>query len=234
LFLHVKICDVLYLTVTNTSSFPKLDSLQLIAESGTVLIVRLDDAELAYDVSKAAIAGGVKALEITLSVPSALEVIRRLADEHRADDVVIGAGTVLDGHAAHAAISAGARMLVSPQLDPDMLAVANRYQAVAISGAFTPTEIVNTVSAGADMVKLFPAEFLGPDYVRTVLAPLAGIPLAPTGGVNPDNVKEWFTAGVAAVGVGSFITKAGGLERDLSRVTEAAEVFLASVRDARG
>jgi 2-dehydro-3-deoxyphosphogluconate aldolase / (4S)-4-hydroxy-2-oxoglutarate aldolase len=125
-------------------------------------------------------------------------------------------------------------MLVSPQLDPEMIAVANRYQAVAISGAFTPTEIVNTVSAGADMVKLFPAEFLGPDYVRTVLAPLAGIPLAPTGGVNPDNVKEWFAAGVAAVGVGSSITKAGGLARDMNLVTEAAETFLAAVRDARG
>jgi 2-dehydro-3-deoxyphosphogluconate aldolase/(4S)-4-hydroxy-2-oxoglutarate aldolase len=212
--------------------FTKLRNLSSIVDTGVILIVRLDDADDAYEVSKAAVAGGIRALEITYSVPHALRVIERLAEENK-DDVVIGAGTVLDGHAAFAAISAGAQMLVSPQLNPEMIAVANRYQAVSISGAFTPTEILNTVEAGADIVKLFPAEFVGPDYVKSVLAPLSQVPIAPTGGVTPENVGDWFAVGATAVGVGSFITKAARATGDYTLVTEAARTFLAAVREAR-
>lgn len=211
----------------------KLESLRAIDETGCVLIVRVDDPDEAYRVSTAAVEGGIRALEITLSVPRAIEVIRRLADEYRHDDVVVGAGTVLDGHAAYEAVSAGARLLVSPHLSPDMLAVANRYQAVAIGGAMTPTEILTTVEAGADIVKLFPADHLGPQYVKTVLAPLAHVPIAPTGGVTPENVGEWFAAGVAAGGVGSFVTKAAAGTQDHDLVTKAAETFLAAIADAR-
>jgi 2-dehydro-3-deoxyphosphogluconate aldolase/(4S)-4-hydroxy-2-oxoglutarate aldolase len=213
--------------------FKKLRHLQIIAETGVVLIVRLDDAGEAYQVSKAAIAGGVRALEITLSMPDALSVIERLTHEYGNRDLVIGAGTVLDGHSAYAAIAAGAHLLVSPQLNPDMLTVANRYQAVSISGAMTPTEIVDTIQAGADIVKLFPAELLGPRYVKTVLAPLPQVPIAPAGGVDPDNIGAWFEAGVAAVGVGSFVTKAAGTRGDYARVTRSAETILAAVREAR-
>lgn len=124
-------------------------------------------------------------------------------------------------------------MLVSPQLNPEMIAVSNRYQTVSISGAYTPTEIVNTVQAGADIVKLFPAEFLGPKYVKTVMAPLPHVPLAPTGGVTPDNVLDWFDAGVTAVGVGSFITKAAADNGDYQRVVEAAKTFVAAIDNAR-
>ena len=212
--------------------FTKLRNLESIVDGGVILIVRLDDAEEAYEVSKAAIAGGIRALEITYSVPNALRVIERLASENK-DEVVIGAGTVLDAQAAFAAISAGAQMLVSPQLNPGMIAVANRYQAVSISGAFTPTEILNTVEAGADIVKLFPAEFVGPNYVKTVLAPLSQVPIAPTGGVTPENVGDWFSAGATAVGVGSFITKAARATGDYAMVNEAARTFLAAVRAAR-
>ena len=213
--------------------FTKLHNLAAIDETGCVLIVRLDDPEEAYRVAHAAVQGGVRALEITLSVPRALEIIRRLADDLRGQDVVVGAGTVLDGHAAYAAVAAGAHLLVSPQLNTEMLTVANRYQAVSISGAYTPTEIVDSVAAGADIVKLFPAEQLGPEYVRTVLAPLAHIPIAPTGGVTPDNVADWFDVGVAAVGVGSYITKAAGDTGDYALVTKAAASFLDAVRAAR-
>ncbi|HEY8719312.1 bifunctional 4-hydroxy-2-oxoglutarate aldolase/2-dehydro-3-deoxy-phosphogluconate aldolase [Pengzhenrongella sp.] len=212
--------------------FTKLRNLETLVGDGVLLIVRLDDADEAYEVATAAIAGGIRALEITYSVPNALRVIERLAQENK-DDVVIGAGTVLDAQAAFAAITAGAQMLVSPQLNPEMLAVANRYQAVSISGAFTPTEILNTIEAGADIVKLFPAEFVGPNYVKTVLAPLSQVPILPTGGVNIDNVGDWFSAGATAVGVGSYITKAARATGDYSLVTEAARTFLAAVRDAR-
>lgn len=211
----------------------KLQHLTNIRETGTVLIVRLDSASDAVDVARAAIDGGIRAVEITLSVPGALDIVSTLAQEYRHHGVLVGAGTVLDGPSAYRAIEAGAELLVSPHLSPEMITVANRYQAVTMSGAFTPTEIVNTVEAGADIVKLFPAEFVGPRYVKTVMAPLSRIPLAPTGGVTADNVDEWFAAGVTAVGVGSSITKAAADTGDLQSVTQAAKTFLAAVDQAR-
>jgi 2-dehydro-3-deoxyphosphogluconate aldolase/(4S)-4-hydroxy-2-oxoglutarate aldolase len=211
----------------------KFQSLDAIVRTGALLIVRLDSAEEALAVSEAAIEGGVRALEITLSVPGALDVISKLSERHGKDGVVVGAGTVLDEQAAHACVSAGANLLVSPNLNPAMIATANRYQAVTVSGAFTPTEIVDTMQAGADIVKLFPAEFMGPEYVRTVKAPLPQAPLMPAGGVSPDNVKAWFDAGVVAVGVGSSVTKAARPEGDYRRVTEAARTVLRSIEEAR-
>jgi 2-dehydro-3-deoxyphosphogluconate aldolase/(4S)-4-hydroxy-2-oxoglutarate aldolase len=211
----------------------KLLRIETIRDTGTVLIVRLNSTNQALEVSKAAIDGGIRALEITLSVPGALGVIETLAEEYRDQGILIGAGTVLDGQSAYSAVEAGAQMLVSPQLNPEMIAISNRYQTVSISGAFTPTEIVNTIQCGADIVKLFPAEFLGPRYVKTIMAPLPQIPIAPTGGVTPDNVGEWFDAGVTAVGVGSYITKAAGHSKDYQLVTHAAKTFLAAVDEAR-
>lgn len=211
----------------------KFENLRTIAESGVVLIIRLPSAHEAFAVAEAAIDGGVRAVEVTLSVPGAYRVIEDLAARHRHEGVLIGAGTVLDAQSAYSAINAGAELLVSPNLEATMISTANRYQAVTMSGAFTPTEILNTAVAGADIVKLFPAELAGPAYVKTVLAPLAGIPIAPAGGVTIDNVGEWFDAGVAAVGVGSFVTKAGSDSGDIADVTRAAERFLTAVRDAR-
>lgn len=213
--------------------FPKLDVLNTLHQTGTLLIVRLDSAEEAEKVAEAAIDGGIRAVELTLSIPGALRVVERLAERHRHEGVVVGAGTVMDGHAAYASIQAGAQLLVSPNVNADMIATASRYQAVAMSGAFTPTEIVTAAELGADIVKIFPAELAGPAYVKSVLAPLAGIPLAPAGGATVDNVGEWFDAGVAAVGVGSFITKAARATGDYADVTRAAERFLAAVNDAR-
>jgi len=209
----------------------KLLTLTHINDDGVVVIVRLDDAEEAFRASQAAIAGGVKAIEITLSTPGALRVIERLVEAH-GSDVSIGAGTVLDGHSAYASISAGASFLVSPHLSREMIRTANRYQVPTVSGAYSPTEIVETVEEGADIVKLFPAE-VGPEYARAVLAPLAHVSLMPAGGVTAANAKTWFDAGVCAVGVGSAITKAARPDGDYSRVTEAAASFLKAVRDAR-
>jgi len=211
----------------------KFNALDTITRTGALLIVRLDSAEEALAVSEAAIEGGIRALEITLSVPGALGVISTLAERYGDDGVVVGAGTVLDGPTAQTCVSAGARLLVSPNLNPAMIETANRYQAVTVSGAFTPSEIVDTMQAGADIVKLFPAEFVGPDYVRTVRAPLPQAPLMPTGGVTPDNVKEWFDAGVVAVGAGSFVTKAARVDGNYGRVTEAAADMLRAIEGAR-
>lgn len=204
-----------------------------IVQTGAILIVRLDSADEALEVSRAAIAGGFRALEITLSVPNALEVIRTLSAEYAEQGIAIGAGTVLDPEAAFASIQAGARLLVSPNLNPAMITLANRYQVVTVSGAFTPTEIVNTMEAGADIVKLFPTDIAGPSYVKTILAPLPQAPILPAGGATPENVKSWFDAGVIAVGVGSYVTKAARADGDYGHVTRAAETFLTAIADAR-
>jgi 2-dehydro-3-deoxyphosphogluconate aldolase/(4S)-4-hydroxy-2-oxoglutarate aldolase len=213
--------------------YKKLRTLQTIDESGAVLIVRLESAEVAERVAEAAIAGGFRALEITLSIPGAVDVIRRLAAKHGSTGVAIGAGTVLDEHSAYECIRAGAQFLVSPQLNPAMIRTANRYQVPTISGAYTPTELVNSAEAGADVLKLFPTEAGGIPYAKSVLAPLAHLPIMPAGGVTVENVGEWFAAGVAGVGVGSYVTKAWQPDGDFSRVTEAAKEFLSAVAEAR-
>lgn len=211
----------------------KFDSLLNIKSTGTFLIIRLDDEEVAYQVAKASIAGGMRALEITYSVPGALRIVRRLAQEHSDDGVLIGVGTVIDSQSAYYAIEAGARMLVSPHLCPEMIKIANRYQAVSICGAFTPSEMLGAVEAGADIAKLFPAEAVGPAYVKAVTAPFPQIPIAPTGGVSPENVRQWFDAGIFACGVGSYVSKAGGKNNDYAKVTEATRTFLKAVSAAR-
>ena len=213
--------------------YTKLQTLRTIDDSGAVLIVRLPEADTAERVAHAAIEGGFRALEITLSIPGAVDLIRRLAQRYDAEGVVVGAGTVLDGHAAYECIGAGARFLVSPQLNREMIRVANRYQVPTISGAFTPTELLESAEAGADIVKLFPTEGAGIPYAKAVLAPLAHLPIMPAGGVTTDNIAEWFAAGVVGVGVGSAVTKAWQPDGDFTRVTTAARDFLAAVRDAR-
>ncbi|WP_284755305.1 hypothetical protein [Arthrobacter sp. efr-133-R2A-120] len=211
----------------------KFEVLETIVRTGALLIARLDSADEAYRVSEAAIEGGIRAVEVPLTVPGALGVIERLADKYGDQGIVIGAGTVLDAEAAFASISAGARLLVSPQFNPKMIAAGNRHQAVTASGAFTPTEVVNTLEAGADIIKLFPAELGGPSYVKTILAPLPQAPIMPSGGVTPANVGAWFDAGVTAVGVGSFVTKAAQNDGDYGLVARAAQTFLAAIDEAR-
>jgi 2-dehydro-3-deoxyphosphogluconate aldolase/(4S)-4-hydroxy-2-oxoglutarate aldolase len=213
--------------------YKKLRTLKTIDQSGAVLIVRLESAELAEQVAEAAIAGGFRALEITLSIPGAVDVIRQLSAKHGPNGVAIGAGTVLDEHSAYECIRAGADFLVSPQLNPAMIRTANRYQVPTISGAYTPTELVESAEAGADILKLFPTEAGGIPYAKSVLAPLAHLPIMPAGGVTRGNVAEWFAAGVSCVGVGSAVTKAWQPDGDFSRVTEAAREFLSAVAEAR-
>ena len=212
----------------------KFEALRAIHDTGAVLIVRLASEEKALAVSHAAIAGGIRALEITLSVPGAKRIIGALSQEYASRGIVIGAGTVLDAQAAYSCIDAGAQMLVSPNLDRGMLEVANRYQAVSISGAFTPTEVVDSLSAGADIVKLFPTEISGPGYLKTVRAPLAQAPILPAGSAHPGNVAEWVDAGAAAIGVGSYITKAAETSGDYGDVTLAARTMLDAIATARG
>src|SRR3954471_3619675 len=164
--------------------FNKLATLNTIDASGAVLIVRLPDAATAERVAHAAIDGGFRALEITLSIPGGVDLVRRLAAQYTSEGVAVGAGTVLDGHAAYECIRAGATFLVSPQLNPEMIRVANRYQVPTISGAFTPTEILESAEAGGAIVNRFRTKNAAIPYGRAVLAPLAHLPLMPAGGVT--------------------------------------------------
>lgn len=209
----------------------KLHTLDAIIRTGVVLIVRLGSAEDAIAAASAAVEGGVEAVEIPLTTPGSLGAVEVLAA--RFPHAHIGSGTALDGYAAYAAIDAGARFLVSPQLNPEMLRTANRYQVATISGALTPTEILAAAEAGADIVKLFPTEGITSSYARAILAPIAHVPVMPAGGVTLENVGLWFEAGVVAVGVGSSITKAGGPTYESSAITAAAQKFVAAIHAAR-
>ncbi|MXQ53783.1 bifunctional 2-keto-4-hydroxyglutarate aldolase/2-keto-3-deoxy-6-phosphogluconate aldolase [Shimazuella alba] len=211
----------------------KLENLNKIVQTGIVLIIRSESEQEALKVAEAAIEGGIQALEITMSVPNALDVIQILAKKYADSGILIGAGTILDGETARAAILAGAELLVSPHLNHEIIKVANRYQAITISGAFTPKEIVETLEAGADFVKLFPAEGLGPQYVKSIQSPLPQAPIIPTGGVTPQNVSEWINAGCVGVGVGSYISKAAQKDGDFDKVTVAAKEFLQAVAIVR-
>ncbi|MFT8531573.1 bifunctional 4-hydroxy-2-oxoglutarate aldolase/2-dehydro-3-deoxy-phosphogluconate aldolase [Bifidobacterium aquikefiri] len=211
----------------------KISALDAVITSGVLVIVRLDDHEDALKVCKAAIRGGVKAIEVTLSTPGAFDIIHTLSTEFADENVVIGAGTVLDPASAYKSITCGARMLVSPNLNPEMIRTANRYQAVSISGAMTPSEVVNTLEAGADIVKLFPSEVTDQTFIKTVSSPLPWAPLMPSGGVTAGNAAEWINAGSLILGVGSYITKAARKDGNYEHVTQAAATMLSAVAKAR-
>ncbi|WP_110955569.1 beta/alpha barrel domain-containing protein [Anaerosinus massiliensis] len=211
----------------------KIENLKTIYEGGMIVIVRADDPEDTYKIAEAAIAGGARALEIPFAVPDVLSIVKKLSGKYSSQGVVIGVGTVLDAEHAAAALLAGAEMLVSSSFDAGMIRMANRYQAITVSGAMSPTEIAESMAAGADIIKLFPADFYGAKYVKTLRAPMPTAPLVPFGGVTPENVGSWFEAGCVAVGVGSYITKAHKKDGDYGKVTKAAETFLEAIRAAR-
>jgi 2-dehydro-3-deoxyphosphogluconate aldolase/(4S)-4-hydroxy-2-oxoglutarate aldolase len=189
-----------------------------------IAIVRSATAEEAETLGEALLAQGFGVLEIALTTPGALGAIEHLAARH--PDALIGAGTVLDAASARAAILAGARFLVSPSLVLEVLATGHRYGAPTVCGALTATEIESAQSAGADLVKLFPAAQVGPEYLRAVRAALPHIPIVPTGGINADNARTWFDAGAVALGVGHALTSDAAqrarLQGVLADVTRAA------------
>ncbi len=200
-----------------------------IEDNGVVAIVRGVEPDRVVDVVEAIIDGGVTTIEITADSPDVLESLNRVTDSVD-DDIVIGAGTVLDPETAVATLNAGAEFIVTPTLNKDVIRVANRYDVLVAPGVATPTEALTAFEAGADMAKVFPASSLGPDHVSGINGPLEQIPLLPTGGVSADNVADFFEAGATAVGVGSAIVddeavKAG----DYDRIRENAKALLDAI-----
>ena len=212
----------------------KADVISQILETGIIPVVRAESAEMAMRAIEAIKEGGVSVLEITMTVPGAIRVIEEVASRF-AGSAIVGAGTVLDAETARACILAGAQFIVSPALDLGTIACCRSYSIAIIPGALTPSEVVCAWRAGADFVKVFPANAMGgASYIKALKAPLPQIELIPTGGVSLQTAAEFIRAGSAALGVGSDLvdTKALGEGRD-KEITERARQFIQIVKSAR-
>ena len=202
---------------------------------GLVPVIRVTSASEAIDVADAIKEGGVTLIEITMSVPGAIDVIKELTQKYK-DEIIMGAGTILDPETGRAALLAGAQFIVSPTLNLDLIHLAHRYSALVIPGTMTPTEILTAWNAGADMVKVFPAAQLGgPEYIKAIRGPLPQILLVPTGGVNLQNAAAFIKAGATALGVGGeLVDKKAIKEKKFHIITENTRAYLKTIREARG
>ena len=207
--------------------------LRKITDCGVVAVVRADSKEQALNISDACVKGGIKGIEITFTVQGADKIISELVTAYQNDsNVVIGAGTVLEAVTARIAILAGAEFIVSPSFDEETAELCNLYQIPYMPGCMTITEMKQALKSGVDIVKLFPGNTFGPDWVKGVKAPLPQVNIMPTGGVDLDNVEQWIANGCVAVGVGSSLVayaKTGGFEK----ITADARTFVAKVQKAR-
>ena len=209
----------------------KIKLLQEIYNTGIIVIIRAKTENEAYNIAKAAIEGGIRALEFPYGVPGALNLITELSNEYREKNLIIGAGTVLDSSYAGAALIAGANMLVSSSVCPEMIEMGHLHQAVTVCGAMSPTEITSAMKKGADLIKLFPADCYSPKYIKTIQTPMPGAAIVPFGGVTLDNLVEWFDAGAAAVGIGSAITKIDNKDTDYESVVLKSSQFLKKIKE---
>jgi 2-dehydro-3-deoxyphosphogluconate aldolase/(4S)-4-hydroxy-2-oxoglutarate aldolase len=208
------------------------DVLQTILDSGIIAIIRSDSPSGLVATARALAAGGVRALEVTLTTPGALEAISAVARQS-AGRFLVGAGSVPDADAAQRAIDAGAEFLVAPNVDAPTIELARREGKVVCPGAFTPTEIVAAWRAGADIVKVFPASFVGPAYLRALRGPLPQVRYMPVGGVSLDNAGEYIRAGACAVGVGGALVNREVIAAgDWAQITAAAARYVEAVARA--
>src|ERR671938_512727 len=185
----------------------KETDLRRVLDCGIVAVVRSSDSQQLVEAARALADGGVTVVEITLSVPSALDVVRQVR-QALGDAVVLGAGTVLDPETARVALLAGAEYIVAPTVNPDVIRLCRRYDKLVMPGAFTPTEILAAWEAGADVVKVFPADVLGPTFFRALRGPLPQVRLMPTGGVDLTTAAEYLRAGAVCLGVGGQLVDA--------------------------
>lgn len=202
-------------------------------EAGVIAIMRADSSDQLMAAADAILDGGLNAIEVTMTTPGAIEIIKQ-AKEKYGERVVFGVGSVLDAETARAAILAGAQFVVAPTLDFGTITMCRRYSVPVVPGAFTPTEILQAWQAGADMVKVFPASFFGPAYLKAVKAPLPQVKLVPVGGVNLDNAVEFIRRGAEVLGVGSSLINNQLLaEGKLDEISERARKFREEVQEGR-
>jgi len=211
----------------------RAETLRVLCDVGIIPVVRAKTSDVLVDVARALLEGGVPVVEVTMTVPGAIDGIRRLAAAW-GDRMRIGVGSVTLPEQAEAAIAAGAEFVVSPVTVPEVIEAAHRHDKVAIPGAFTPTEIYRAWQLGADVVKVFPATVGGPGYLKAVRAPMPHLNLMPTGGVDLETAGAFLKAGAVTLGVGTALVDAKAVETgDWARITDLARRFREEVRKAR-
>jgi 2-dehydro-3-deoxyphosphogluconate aldolase/(4S)-4-hydroxy-2-oxoglutarate aldolase len=207
----------------------KQQRLQLIRESGIIAIMRANSADALVRAAEAIRAGGVRVIEVTMTTPGALDVIKSATSQFEGA-VLFGAGSVLDPETARLAILAGADFVVAPTLNLEVVRLCNRYSVPVMPGCFTPTEALTAWEAGADMIKLFPADLGGPALVKALLAPLPQLEIVPVGGVDLSNVADYMRAGATAVGIGSSLINQTLLDKnDMPALTQRASAFVRAI-----
>ncbi len=211
----------------------RYEKLTIIRDTGVIAIMRAASSDQLITAADAIKAGGVKVIEVTMTTPGALGVIE-VAKARYGDDVLFGAGSVLDPETARAAVLAGADLMVAPTLNLAVIALCNRYGVPVMPGCYTPTEALTAWEAGADMIKLFPASYGGASLVKAMLAPLPQLEIVPVGGVNLDTAADFIRKGAAALGVGSSLVNQKLLdEGNLDELTRRAEKFIQAVKNGR-
>jgi 2-dehydro-3-deoxyphosphogluconate aldolase/(4S)-4-hydroxy-2-oxoglutarate aldolase len=209
------------------------EDLSRVLNSGIVAVIRSPSSEQLVEVARALYEGGVDVLEVTFTVPRALEIIAAVR-KALGDKVLLGAGTVLDPETARAAFLAGAEFLVSPTVNLDVIELGNRYDKLVMPGAFTPTEILTAWEAGAQIIKVFPADIGGPAYLKTLHGPLPQVRLLPTGGVNLNTIADFLKAGACAVGLGGALVEPKAVQTgDMARIKSLAQQYVEAVKKTR-
>lgn len=203
-----------------------------IQDCGIVAVVRAESTDKAERIVDACIEGGVAAIELTFTVPHADKVIEHLSKKYTPDQIILGAGTVMDAATARIAMLSGAQYIVSPYFDLDTVKMCNRYRMAVMPGVMSVREAVMAMEAGADILKIFPGDLFGPKIIKDIKGPIPYAKMMPTGGVDADNVGEWIKAGAVAVGAGSSLT-AGAKTGDYAAITQTAKKFVANIKAAR-
>ncbi len=212
----------------------KETQLRQILDCGIVAVVRSPDSQQLVEVVRALADGGVTVAEITMTVPDALGVLRQVR-QSLGERVLLGAGTILDPETARAALLAGAEYLVAPTLNLDVIRLCQRYSKLVMPGAFTPTEILTAWEAGADIIKVFPAEVVGPAFFKAMRGPLPQVRLMPTGGVDLNTAADFLRAGACCLGLGSQLVEPRAVaERNFDRIRDLARQYVALVQSVRG
>ncbi|MHC5372875.1 bifunctional 2-keto-4-hydroxyglutarate aldolase/2-keto-3-deoxy-6-phosphogluconate aldolase [Enterococcus sp. LJL120] len=207
----------------------KIDILRKLRDEKLVAVIRSRTKQQALKSAIAAVAGGIKFIEITFTTPSADEIIRELTDELQEQEVVIGAGTVLEATTARIAMLAGAKFIVSPVFNEDLVKMVNLYRVPIMTGALTPLEAVQALELGVDIIKIFPGDAYQPSIIKSFKGPMPQANFMPTGGVNLENIHKWLEAGAFAVGTGSSLT-VGAQTENYQSVTSEAEKFVNKVK----
>lgn len=210
----------------------KFEVVRKLGEEKLVAVIRAESKEEGFKVVDAVIAGGIKFIEVTLTVPGALDIIKELVEKYKGQDVCIGAGTVLDEETARLAILAGSSYVVSPMLKESVVKMCNRYRVACLPGVMTVKEVVEALELGVDVAKVFPGDAYSPGIIKSFKGPIPQGNFMPTGGVSIANVGEWLTAGAYAVGTGSSLT-VGAKTGDYAAVTAEAQKFVAEVAKFR-